>query len=75
MEFANSIASKSSGRRLAGIIERGLVQFKVEEKRLGLACVGEIASGFQLQYTDRTNQSAADSVSEPAPLIDHVCLL
>ena len=31
------------------------------------ACLRKIACGFQLQYTDRTNQLAADSVSEPAP--------
>jgi len=37
--------------------------------------VRKIACGFQLQYTDRTNQLAADSVSEPAPLTDHGCLL
>jgi hypothetical protein len=39
------------------------------------ACVRKIACSFQLQYTDRTNQLAADSVSEPAPLTDHGCLL
>lgn len=38
-------------------------------------CLRKIACGFQLQYTDRTSQSAADSVSEPAPLNDHGCLL
>jgi hypothetical protein len=37
--------------------------------------VRKIACGFQLQYTDRTNQLAAGSVSEPAPLTDHGCLL
>jgi hypothetical protein len=46
------------------------VQFKVEreEKRVGRAC------DFQLQYTDRTNQLAADSVSEPAPSLAKVVL-
>jgi hypothetical protein len=51
------------------------VQGRKRRKTSQSACVRKIACGFQLQYTDRTNQLAADSVSEPAPLTDHGCLL